>query len=293
MINTAPDIAEMQFACPLCDWQGPHLAAWQHGRQQHPAELPSRLTTLERLNLIPRLYAEVEATRYTPNPSESTARRLRIDSPASPVPLGGIVCLDSFSRVSNDPGAPLSLLVECSRICWDATPDEIHAAHQQPDGEPTLATEAAWLAGLWPDVQAWLDAADIAWIDEQTVDIVRLLAAAARINPPTRFRCPDCGASMHPAAGDWMLCEAGHWHPGPRRLRDEWRRKPPMPTTDLAEALHIPTSTIRRWHHEKRLIPARREGRQLWWLPWDVIRLRYPSITTEIDTAALPLASGA
>lgn len=284
-----------RWVCPLCGWSVADARvnelAWQHGRSAHPAELPSRPTILDRLRLIPGLHAEVRATRHAPNPAGMPARRTRIDSPASPVDLGMIVCLDPFHRVSGDPCAPLSLLIECSRICWEAVPAGVRAAHPQPEGAPTLASEAHWLARLWPDAQAWLDAADIAWIDDQTTDVVRLLAAAARVEQPCRFRCPDCGANMHPAAGDWMLCEAGHWHPGPRRLRDQWRRRPPMPTTSLAEALHMPVGTIHRWHHEHRISPARRDGRQLWWLPWDVISLRYPGIAAEIDTAATPLTS--
>ena len=285
-----------RWVCPLCGWSADirdRELVWQHGRSAHPAELPARMTVLEALRLIPALVAEVQATLRAPNPAGMPARRARIDSPAIPGGLRGLVWLDPFRRVSDDPRAPLSLLVECSRICWEAVPAGVRAAHPQPEGAPTFASEARWLARLWPDAPAWLDDCATAGASEQVQHLVVQLAQAVRMSPPGRFRCPDCDANMHPAAGDWMLCEAGHWHPGPRRLRDQWRRRPPMPTADLAEALHMPVGTIHRWHHERRISPARRDGRQLWWLPWDVISLRYPGIAAEIDTAATPLTSSA
>ncbi|MBK7823448.1 MAG: helix-turn-helix domain-containing protein [Tessaracoccus sp.] len=88
---------------------------------------------------------------------------------------------------------------------------------------------------------------------------------------------------MHLSDGDWLTCGAGHQHPGPRRLEREWRRKAPMPTRELCEALRVPDSTLRKWRERGKLRPTREEGRVCWWLPWDVIALRYPDIVTAID----------
>lgn len=56
-----------------------------------------------------------------------------------------------------------------------------------------------------------------------------------------------------------------------------------MSTKDLCEKLRIGERTLLRYHADKRIKPTRSEGRKLFWLPWDVIRCRYPDIVEGID----------
>lgn len=275
------------WACPLCGWTATQPdQAWHHGRTRHPAETPRHPTIADMLAAIPALVVEVAATLHHPNPSATPARRARSDTAAPPTSLAGLDLLAPYTRVQDDPDAPLVLLLECSRICWEAVDPDTRAAHPQPVGaDPTLTTEATWLTGLWPHAQTHIDQADYAWIDETLTRITRRLAAAVRMTRPARYLCPDCGNSMHLADTGWMLCEAGHQHPGPDRLRDQWRRHPPMTTTDLAQALRIPAATLHTWHHRRLIQPVTTDRGQHRWLPWDAITLRYPDIAAAIDQA--------
>ena len=278
--------AANHWACPLCDWTGDTDQAWHHGRTQHPAETPRHATVADMLAMIPALVAEIAATLHAPNPAATPARRPRTATGAVPTSIMGLELLAPYHRVQDDPEASLMLLLECSRICWEAADPDTRANHPQPVGaDPTLATEAAWLAQLWPTAQTHIDQADYAWIDETLTRITRRLAAAVRMTKPARYLCPDCGNSMQLAATGWMLCEAGHQHPGPERLRDQWRRKPPMSTAHLAAQLHITTERIRKWHERGKLHPTRQEGRTLFWLPWDAVRCLYPAIVDAIESA--------
>lgn len=273
--------------CPLCGWAGNTDQAWHHGRTQHPAGQPRHSTIADMLAAIPALVVEVAATLHHPNPSAAPARRTRSDTAAPPTSLAGLDLLAPYHRVQDDPEAPLVLLLECSRICWEAVDPDTRAAHPQPIGaDPTLTSEAAWLAGLWPTAQTHIDQADYAWIDDTLTRIVRQLTAAVRMTKPARYLCPDCGWPMHLGETGWMVCETGsHMHPGPERLRDQWRRKPPMSTAHLAAQLHITTERIRKWHERGKLHPTRQEGRTLFWLPWDAVRCLYPAIVDAIESA--------
>ena len=275
------------WTCPLCGWTGDTDQAWRHGRTQHPAETPRHPTIADMLAAIPALVAEVAATLHHPNPSPTPARHTRSDTAAPPTSLAGLDLLAPYTRVQDDPDAPLTLLLECSRICWEAADPATRANHPQPIGaDPTLAAEAAWLAQLWPHTQTQIDQADYAWIDDTITHIHRRLAAAARMTRPARYLCPDCGNTMYlDDPTGWMLCEAGHQHPGPDRLRDQWRRRPSMPTNRLATELRIPDRRIHDWHHQGKLRPHHTEGRTAFWLPWDVVRLLYPDIVEAIEAA--------
>lgn len=275
------------WACPLCGWAGNTDQAWHHGRTRHPAEMPRHATIAEMLAMIPALVAEIAATLHAPNPAATPARHTKRDTAAPPTSLEGLELLAPYTRVQDNPGAPLTLLLECSRICWEAVDPDTRAAHPQPVGaDPTLAAEAAWLAQLWPHAQTQIDQADYAWIDDTLTRIIRRLAAAVRMTRPARYLCPDCGLSMQLAATGWMLCEAGHQHPGPDRLKTQWRRHPPMTTTDLCQALRIPENTLYTWHRRRRIQPVTTDHGQLRWLPWDAITLRYPDVAQAIDATA-------
>lgn len=281
---TAPE--PPRRACALCLEQVPHTpeAVVLHATERHPAYLPDlgKLTVPAMCELIVRLVGEVRATLRAPNPSGESGRAAKGD--AAPLPISAAV-LDLLAPADGDnPGRPMSLLVECSRVAWEAIDHVTRCAHPQPDGEAQWSTEARWLGALWPDAVAQLDVAEVGWIEDTLRDLCRKAGAVARVGTPTRYLCPDCGDAMHLGEGDWMVCESGvHMHPGPGRLETEWRRKGPMGTQALAAKLRIPEGTIRRWHHERKIAPVRQEGRTWLWLPWDLVALRYPDIVAAID----------
>lgn len=278
------------WTCPLCGWTitttDTPAAVHAHGTITHPATLPPHTTIGDRLQLIPALAREAALTIGAPNPSgRDRAEHQHTARAHQPLPIDAGT-LDALAPEDGDhPDRPLTMLVECSRIIWETlTPDQ-RQAHPQPVGLPTWRGECAWIADVWGDVQAQLDLADYDWIDSALHEITGTLANVARMQRTPRYLCPDCGWPMHLGETGWMLCEAGHQHPGPERLRDQWRRKPPMSTAHLAAQLHITTERIRKWHERGKLHPTRQEGRTLFWLPWDAVRCLYPAIVDAIESA--------
>ncbi|MGC4151513.1 MAG: hypothetical protein QM628_00345 [Propionicimonas sp.] len=297
------DHAPRTWRCPLCDFaatwvpartSGLPVSITRHAAERHPAYLPDKPTIAEMLEAIPLLVHEAWLTVDAPNPdgarvgSRGASRdelvlsvvRPEPDSPTwTRAPKTVALSRALSTALESSLFAPV---LECSRIVWEALDAATKAAHPQPIGEPSWSTEIAWLRSAWADAQAYLDPADFAWIESELRGVWRSVAAMAGVRPKPKNLCPDCRAPMH-LAGDWMTCDAGHQHPGPKRLEREWRRKAPMATKDLCEALRVPQGTLFRWHHEKRIKPVRSEGKRLWWLPWDVIGLRYPDIVKGID----------
>lgn len=277
------------WACPLCDYRtaGDDVlpSVIRHATSQHPAYLPERQTTADMLDGLPALIREAIATIGAPNPDGRPGRGSRRAGWQPPVELWTIDALRPDDGAEGHSSALITRLTECSRLIWEAMDPAGRQTHPQPVGTPKWGTEIDWLRQVWPHDQAWLDPADYAWIDDELKAIHATLAALCRLRRRPRYLCPTggCREPMHLGDDDWLTCGAGHQHPGPVRLEREWRRKPPMPTRDLCEALRVPEGTMYRWHHEKRIKPTRQEGRAMWWLPWDVIALRYPDIVAAID----------
>ena len=264
------------WVCPICGQApGDPAAIMAHGREKHPSVLPAHATIAQRLDLIAALADEAALTAGHPNPDGQQARARRPPSGRAPADLAA---LDLAAPPDDDhPERPLSLLVECSRLCWAATPLDVHQAHPQPDPPCTIASEARWLAGLWPAAQPWLDLADCYWIDDSTTRVLRLLAAATRTAPRPVHHCPSCGEVLADAAGGWLWCRAcGAEHPGPERLAEQWRRKPPMATADIAATLGINPNRLHKWRFRGMLAPARVEAGIAYWRPLDVIALLWP-----------------
>lgn len=271
------------WTCPLCDFRttGDDVlpSVVRHAIDLHPAHLPERQTIADMLDSLPRLLREAVATVDAPNPD---GPRVKVSSSRTgPPELRSARLL----RLAN-PGSESSLfadLVTCSRIIWEALDHDARKRHPQPVGDLSWAAELTWLRGVWDEAQAYVDEVDFDWIETEIKHISGVFAALAGIRPRPRNLCPDCRAPMHLDDSDWLTCDAGHQHPGPKRLEREWRRKAPMPTKDLCEKLRIGERTLLRYHHDKKIAPTRTEGRALWWLPWDVIGARYPDIVKSIE----------
>ena len=179
------------------------------------------------------------------------------------------------------PNRPATLLVECSRLAWNATPDDVHQANPQPEGPCTLATEARWLAHLWPAAAPHLTQADHQWIDHTTSTILNQLATATRTRPHPTHLCPHCGNRLAEAAGGWLWCHAcGTEHPGPGRLAAQWRNRPEMSTAAIAAELHINPNRIHKWRHRGRIHPVRIDHGIAYWRPQEILNLLFPDTTT-------------
>lgn len=289
----------MTWSCPLCDFSttGEDVlpSVGRHATAMHPAHLPERVTIADMLDGLPRLLREAVLTIDAPNPDGPQVQVSASRRPDEDV-LKGDPTRARWSRTPKvikleralRPGLDSSLfasLLECSRIIWEAIDADTRADHPQPLGGMSWAAEIGWLRKVWPDAQAWLDQCDFRWIEDEMRSLWLSVAAFAGVRPKPRYLCPisGCRTEMHLADDDWLTCDGGHQHPGPKRLESQWRRKPPMPSRDLCDELRIPRGTLRRWHHEGRIKPTRQSGQEMYWLPWDAIALRYPDIVAGIE----------
>lgn len=276
------------WTCPICDHRMARVEALQHGVTHHPASLPRQMSIVDRLRLIPALAREVALTLCAPNPSAQTDRTKRIVRAHPPLPID----VPTLDVLAPDDGreieslVPISRLVECSRLVWEAFGVDERRQHTQPLGVPAFASECGWLINAWPAAQTMLEPSAIDWIDIETRDVYLQLVSVARMSRETRYRCPDCGESLHLGESGWMVCESGaHMHPGPDRLVRQWRRRAPMTTNHLAAELRILPSRIRKWHERGKLERVREEGRTSFWLPWDVMRCLYPDVVAAIESS--------
>lgn len=297
--------APKTWHCPLCEF----VAIWsparvdgippsiaRHAAERHPAYLPEKQTVAEMLDAIPVLVREAWLTVDAPNPDGprvgsrgGPSRDELVLSVTQPEP-DSPTWTRSPRRVSLARALSTALesslfapVLECSRLVWESLDDDTKRAHPQPIGEPTWQAEVSWLRKTWQDAQAYLDQADFAWIESEVRGVWRSLAAMAGVRPRPRNLCPDCRAPMHLDDSDWQTCDAGHQHPGPRRLERQWRRKAPMSTRRICEELRVPRRTLMSWQEAGRIKPTSTEGKSSLWLPWDVIALRYPDIVASID----------
>ena len=277
----------MDWSCPLCDYRTSsddvRPSVIRHATERHPAHLAEKATTADMLDALPSLLIEAALTIEAPNPDGASAKVPRPASSRVPKPV------DLLSDLA--PALDSSLfagLVECSRIIWECLDDATKHAHPHPLGTPQWSSELAWIIAAWPDAQPYLDRCDFDWINDEMRTIWQTVASYAGVRSRPKYRCPTdgCGEQMHLSDGDWMMCGAGHQHPGPGRLTTEWRRKPPMSTKALSEALRVPGERIWKWRERGKIQPVREEGRTLFWLPWDVVALLYPDVVTEMNKEA-------
>ena len=276
------------WACPLCDFSTTSddttPVVIRHATDQHPSYLPDREqeTTAHLIDAMPALIREAWLTIGAPNPTGKMGRAPHVPGSRVPAELWTMDALRADDGREEHSKVLISRLVECSRLIWEAIDHDTRKAHPQPVGSPRWDRELSWLRKVWADAQAWLDPCDTAWIDSEIHTIRATLASIVGLTRKPRNLCPDCRAPMHVDA-DWLVCDAGHQHPGPGRLEQQWRRKAPMRTAELSEALRVPEGTIRSWHSRGKIKPVRTEGKANWWLPWDVVGLMFPDIVAEIE----------
>ena len=235
-------------------------------------------TTLGRLEQIPLLVAEALLTADAPNPGD---RVRRTGKPGSKPP-GNLTAAELLTteHAGSATLVPLPRLVECSRIIWEHLDAELEAALGHP-GEPHWVSECDWLRRAWPAAQAVLDQAALEWITDEVHAVWQDLANTVRLHRERVYRCPKCGDAMRlQDGGQWLLCDSGHTETAD--LERRYRRLPPMPARMVCDLLRVNPATLRQWNKRRKIAPVRTEGREHWYLPWDVLLAQHPDIAEAI-----------
>lgn len=190
-----------------------------------------------------------------------------------------------------------TLILWCSRPIWESVDPETKAAHPQPIGTVTWATECTWLADVWGDSRAWLDEVDMGMVDMTLDDVYRCLTKAVGLRPPSQIPCPHEGCHSHlEPDGDMLVCHATRWqtfkheYPGAARLAADWRQHPAVTTSEAVELIPgLTADRLRQWKRRHKIRPVHTEesnsndpeaGQRHWWRPWDIILLIFPGIDT-------------
>lgn len=252
----------------------------------HPeySDVRGRPDTIQQLHELPDRVAEAMVTAYAPNPSGRAPRTGRADGATAhpPAPAN----LDLIDALAPDPDGTrrnvVGLIAQAVRAVWEDHPT------LPLDDQPTLLGDCRWLITHHHHWQP--DPFLAAFVADAVHAAHRELERLCRVPQRIRYRCPVCGCEMTLQSGDWFLCAAGHEHPGPVRLEQQWRRRPKMTTPEIiatfADDLHVTLTDerIRQWATRRRLPRAGKDdrGRSLW-LPWDVMRCLMPEVVDALD----------
>jgi hypothetical protein len=113
---------------------------------------------------------------------------------------------------------------------------------------------------------------------------------AARELPGPKLTCPTCGNAAF-IDGEWLVCQEVQDHD--RTVRDiehEYRFAPKATATDLAARFGITVDVIYKWRSRGKLHPAGKEGRNVYFWPWDVFCLVNPTVAEAIDARDTAIA---
>ena len=254
---------------------------------------------LGRLAQLPALVAELETLGQTRNPDGDPRSRSRnVPGSRPPCRIDRIDILDRPGEQSPPLLDRLALYV--SRPIWEALDLETRQTHPQPIGEPSWTRECAWLAGVWDQSRAVLDAAAMAMVNDELAAVYAEVARAVGLHRPQPVAtCHQCGAPME-LVGEGLkavfVCQATRWQAdrhemqGPAALEHQWRYHPPMTRDELLAELGdrgLTARMLKRWCTDgRKLRPAKRgggRGTQSTYWPWDVIGLMWPAIVEAID----------
>lgn len=229
------------------------------------------MDTLDQLDQIPALAAEVLLTAGHKNPSGRTpTRSRRQDAPPAPADLGA---LDALRR---GPHGLLHELTECTRAVGETLAAQGRDWPEVTD-PPTWAAECAWLTATAPDWQGDEFCRD--YVQRHVRHVHLTLAAEARRPRPTRLICPDCGGRLTESAGGWLTCtECARQQAGRGRITAWISRLQPMTTRQLCDWLDITPDRLWQWHHRGIIAPVDGDRRPHRWAPIDALRILHPDL---------------
>lgn len=248
---------------------------------------------VERLLQMPALASLAAQIGQSRNPDGTTSEHSAPTFGSRPAARLDIIDL---AEGPTTPAELQTLVLWCSRPIWESLDPETKAAHPQPIGTVSWATECAWLADVWGDSRAWLDEVDEDMVDMTLDDTYRCLTKAVGLRPPAQIPCPHDGCHSHlEPDGDMLVCRATRWqqwkheYEGPQRLMSRWLSQPPMTAAQLAEA-HFPVTRKRlsKWVERHKIKVAVKPGPGLpdRYRPRDVIAVLWPDIRPEVEREA-------
>lgn len=247
------------------------------------------------LKRIPELAAEVDATRYAPNPSGHVERHPLTFESRPPMSIEMFEALRPIDPDS-ETDTPLWHLAQAVKAAWQ----ELYAAgvdmsaYPAPAAEPSYATESGWLLLVLDEFLAVAEPAAIDFLagedrhnPGEITACYRELSRLAREPRPVRYRCPDCDDVLRvQPGGEWSLCDSGHQHPGPRQIASRVWGMAPVPAAVIEATLRLPAQTLWQWKKRGKVKPAYTDGRIDYWSPKDVLLVMYPDMAEVLDVGA-------
>ncbi|MFC2625061.1 hypothetical protein [Propionibacterium acidifaciens] len=235
--------------------------------------------TLDQLDQIPALAAEVLLTTGAKNPSgHAPIRGRRQDASPAPADLGALDALRA------GPHGLRHELVECTRAVGEMLAAQ---GRNWPDitNPPTWATECAWLTQT---AEAWqADEFCHDYVRRHVRHVYAVLAAEARRPRPTRLVCPDCGGRLTESAGGWFTCtECARQQAGRGRVTAWIARLQPMTTRQLCDWLDITPDRLWQWHHRGQITPVDGDHRPHRWAPIDALRVLHLDLADTLNPPA-------
>ena len=218
---------------------------------------------------IPTLAAQLPSTRYMARLRDPEGARRPV--PGSRPPLD-LTLLDLAA------GADIQWWV-------DEAMGQMVAADQEPDDAPThgdLPSQCQWLA------------THTEWIAEHNDTFCSEIRAlhwtyrrASGHLPQARLSCLTCGNRAF-IDGIWFICTEVEEHA--RTLEDiehEERFRPKETTDQVCQRFNIEAKHLYDWRrygkNGRKIKPAKKEGRTLYWWPWDVFCLLNPKVADAIE----------
>ncbi len=221
------------------------------------------------LNDLPALATEVWLTWDAPNPAPRSDQT-RAGKPGSRPPTN----LSTWDALRPDTKGLLGRLAMCARMVVEERDYEGHN-----DQSPTMdwSSICVFLRSTmhWWQPQPWSDD-----ITHELLKIHRQLEVCARVEPPTRYLCDQCGAQAFLQDGnEWMRCTEGHQMPGPAALKRQMAKRDPMTAEAIRDEFGVLPATIWQWKRRGLIAPVGRRGKADLWDAWTVLEVRHREVT--------------
>jgi hypothetical protein len=101
--------------------------------------------------------------------------------------------------------------------------------------------------------------------------------------PGPRISCPECGNRAF-IDGAWMFCTEVEEHARSIKEIEQGHRLAPAETTaEVCDRFGIDDDRLFQWKKRGKIRPARKDGRKLYWWPWDVFCQLNPTVAEAIE----------